>query len=344
MNKITFALLFSNFQIFADATNLRRNSLGGFLNSRKPQTKACTVLAFSDLPVRDLEGDPLHSGKDDQFECEMDPEDANGHYGLSFPIQATQAQNQMMISMLQSGDLVSGYSTLLLPGSEIGTGGFEEGVFLPSGHEISLGKKNSHAQGHRHLAVVTGNKPILAVKVNAPDKIVAATPEEISDDIFGTYGDPVNMKSQFFACSFGKLNIAAGISNEHELEPGVMEVTITVNLVGNSRATIRNAITTAVQAKLGFSLPGPYEQVMYIVEGCYEDCGWAAYAYVNSWNSVFQGQYYKFSGVQMHELGHNFNLAHSGGLDGKTYTDHTCLVSASVLCCVVLFCFVLFYV
>ena len=23
------------------------------------------------------------------------------------------------------------------------------------------------------------------------------------------------------------------------------------------------------------------------------------------------------------ELGHNFNLAHSGGLDGKIYTDHT---------------------
>ena len=28
-------------------------------------------------------------------------------------------------------------------------------------------------------------------------------------------------------------------------------------------------------------------------------------------------------GVLVHELGHNFGLAHSGGLDGKTYTDHT---------------------
>ena len=231
MSKITFALLFPNLQIFAVATNLRSNSLGGFLNSRKPQTKACTVLAFSDLPLRDLEGNPLHSGKDDQFECKMDPEDANGHYGLSFPIQATQAQNQMMISMLQSGDLVSGYSTLLLLGSEIGTGGDEEeGVFLPSDHEISLGKKNSHAQGHRHLAVVTGNKPILAVKVQALDHSVTATPAQISNDIFGTNGDPVNMKSQFFACSMGKLNIEAGdISNIHELAPGVMEVNIPIN-------------------------------------------------------------------------------------------------------------------
>ena len=42
-----------------------------------------------------------------------------------------------------------------------------------------------------------------------------------------------------------------------------------------------------------------------------------------SWNSVYQGNYYYMTGVQVHELGHNFNLAHSGGLDGATYTDHT---------------------
>jgi hypothetical protein len=32
------------------------------------------------------------------------------------------------------------------------------------------------------------------------------------------------------------------------------------------------------------------------------------------------------SGVQVHEHGHNMELAHSGGLDGQTYTDHTCLM------------------
>lgn len=28
----------------------------------------------------------------------------------------------------------------------------------------------------------------------------------------------------------------------------------------------------------------------------------------------------------MHEIGHNLNFAHSGGLDARTYTDHTCLM------------------
>jgi hypothetical protein len=70
---------------------------------------------------------------------------------------------------------------------------------------------------------------------------------------------------------------------------------------------------------------------MYILEKCYLECGWAAYAYINSWNSVYQNWYYYATGVQVHELGHNFNLAHSGGLNGATYTDHTCMVSFLLL-------------
>ena len=50
------------------------------------------------------------------------------------------------------------------------------------------------------------------------------------------------------------------------------------------------------------------------------------YAYVNHWFSLYVGPNYKYPAVQMHELGHNLNMAHSGGKDGKTYTDHTCLM------------------
>ena len=49
-------------------------------------------------------------------------------------------------------------------------------------------------------------------------------------------------------------------------------------------------------------------------------------AYVNHWMSLFVGDNYKYPAVAMHELGHNLNLAHSGGLNGMTYTDHTCLM------------------
>ena len=68
---------------------------------------------------------------------------------------------------------------------------------------------------------------------------------------------------------------------------------------------------------------------MFVLEKCYNGCGWAAYAYVNSWMSVYQVRihvalacyakavvshsdrtaikwqsvYYKHVGVQVHELG-----------------------------------------
>eukprot|EP00957_Ditylum_brightwellii_P206416 15348337-Ditylum_brightwellii.AAC.1 len=105
-----------------------------------------------------------------------------------------------------------------------------------------------------------------------------------------------------------------------------MEATIAIDITQNDRYTIHNAVTAEVNRLLGFSLPGPFEQVMYVIEKCYVGCGWAAYAYINSWMSVYQSNYYYQPGVQVHELGHNFNLAHSGGLDGNTYTDHTCMM------------------
>jgi len=77
---------------------------------------------------------------------------------------------------------------------------------------------------------------------------------------------------------------------------------------------------------LGFDLPGPFDYVMYIVENCYDGCSWAAYAGVNHWMSLYRSHYYKYTGVLMHEFGHNLGFAHSGGLDGSTYTDHTCLM------------------
>ena len=182
---------------------------------------------------------------------------------------------------------------------------------------------------------VTGVKPILVVKVTDSDgRARYESAAQISDDIFGSYTDPVNMKSQLEDCSFGQLTIQPGQLPDDVASkdtsgntiPGTMEVTIPIPLNTNDRYKIHNAITTEVQSKLGITLPGPFEQVMYVIEKCYVGCGWAAYAYVNSWMSVYQYQYYKMVGVTVHELGHNFGLAHSGGLNGKTYTDHTGLM------------------
>ena len=122
--------------------------------------------------------------------------------------------------------------------------------------------------------------------------------------MFGTGIDPINLKSGLEECSWNQLTVVPGIGDENEVATGVIEVTITVPLNGSSDNTIKNAVTTEVQNKLGHSLPGEYDYVLYSLEDCYgSSCGWAAYAYVNHWNSVYISDYYKRPGVLMHEVG-----------------------------------------
>lgn len=306
---------------FADAATLRNTATSGSV----PKSSACVIQAVAELHLK-----PNDSTNDDiSFECEpLDPSDTGGITGISFPLVLDKGQKKGLKDKLDSGVLVSDETTIMMDNSGITLGNGK--LHVPPGREISLGKRNGKSK--RRLAVVTGVKPILVVRVtDAEGKVVPQNAEQVGDDIFGTKGDPVNLKSQMSACSFNQLNITAGnppinSAGSNEVAPGVIEVTIGVHLANNTRSTIRNAVTSAAQNKLGFNLPGPYQQVMYVLEGCYQDCGWAAYAYINSWNSVYQGPYYYMTGVQMHELGHNFNFAHSGGLDGQTYTDHTGLM------------------
>ncbi|GFH44516.1 hypothetical protein CTEN210_00990 [Chaetoceros tenuissimus] len=303
--QVLSALLLASSAVFTSAASLRSN------RRRLADNSECTILVAEYLEI------PGAPSQEPTIDCEFDD-------GMIYNIQGTAYQKEVLKQKWAAGEIASGATSLGL-----GVGAFrdENGLFIPPGHDIASNVRQNPQR--RKLAIVEGTKPILAVRVTDASNPVKVHPDNaalMSDNIFGTNGDPVNLKSQLSACSHGKLNvIPAPDANlgSAKAAAGTIEVTINVSLEGNSRATIRNAVTQAVQAKLGYSLPGPFQQVMYMLQGCYVDCGWAAYAYINSWNSVYQGNYYFMTGVQVHELGHNFNLAHSGGLNGATYTDHT---------------------
>ena len=263
---------------------------------------------------------------DETFVCELETDDADGISGHSFPIELPEGNKQLR-EKLSKGELVSGATKFSQnPNVEL-----SEGVMrVPPGVTISLNKKRVD----RKLAVVTGSKPILVVRVNATDYDVADNAEEVSDNIFGTYGDPNNLASQMKDCSANQLEITNTYSvdiSDKLAAPGVINVNLNIPLEESTTAQVRNAITDAVQTKLGFNLPGPFQHVMYVIRGCFpNNCPYAAYAYVNSWLSLYQRGYYKMTAVQVHEVGHNLNLAHSG-MGGGPYSDHTCMVSTLFL-------------
>ena len=260
-------------------------------------TEDCTIIAVADTRIENEPSDENHVVS---FACVLDAADMDGVSNLSFPIMLSDAQHEHMNDLLNRGSIVSNESTL---SRTSGISFVDSTITIPSLgiHRSSFG--NAKIKERKRPV---GKKPILVVRVIDSNGLVHPhNATTMGDNIFGTLGDPVNLKSQLSACSFGKLEVTTDYStniDEHLAAPGVIEVNIPISIQSNDRYAVHNAVTTAVQSKLGFSLPGPFQQVMYNLESCYGyyNCGWAAYAYINSWMSVYKDDYYSYASIQMH--------------------------------------------
>jgi len=209
--------------------------------------------------------------------------------------------------LLEKIESKSGQFTLLDPQAEINGGSLE---LVDQDVEKTVKPKGNNGKGNRNLAVVTGNKTVLVVRVIGPD---STTPTfnmgNLSNYVFGTSGDQVNLKKQYAACSYNRL--VFNPATHANVVNGVVEVTISQNVSGVENSNVRNAVSNSneLKAKLGNDWQSKFNHVMYCVPpGTISGTsGWIAYAYVDSWLSVYNNWCTYVSG-QMHELGHNLNL------------------------------------
>ena len=152
----------------------------------------------------------------------------------------------------------------------------------------------------RRLASV-GAKEMLAIRVVAADDSTTASEVEISDSWFGTNGDPVNLKSQYAACSYGALQCNAAsktTSTGVAVSNGVFEVSISNTVSGVDNSVIRDAVVDAGTAALG-SLSGQFDHVMLCLPPG-TNGSWIGYAYVNWYLSVYNDNWCKYVSIQMH--------------------------------------------
>ena len=121
----------------------------------------------------------------------------------------------------------------------------------------------------------------------------------------------VNLASQYGACSHGKLNIvkapnqtAGGLT----INNGVVTVTLPTSVTAGD-VTMRNAITSALQTAFG---QPPYQLVDHLMY-CLPPgtMGGVAYAFMNSWMSVYNDDWCNSVSAQLHEVGHNLDFGHS---------------------------------
>lgn len=235
--------------------------------------------------------------------------------GLTIPIKGTEGQLNVLRDYLNKGVLVSGESTLdglHIHGIDDSANHLWESasdnfasaiknavVTLPDGEWNFKPTPSQHNTRHltsqnRRLVSYEGIKKVLVVKII--DKNGLAIPDAssyMSDKIFGTDGDKYTMSSQFEACSFGKMKI----TNDYgfyvdQAAPGVVEVQVDFDLTTSDLYSVRNEFRTATEAKIGRSLPDSFDHVLFVVEACYVNCGWAGFATVNGWISVYHKHHY----------------------------------------------------
>jgi hypothetical protein len=107
---------------------------------------------------------------------------------------------------------------------------------------------------------------------------------------------------------------------------GVAEVTIPYTASGEYRDTVEDWASGELSRIVGVA-ESTWDHVMFVLPSSVDFAGAAAYAYVGWSRSVYRDNYVAVLLVQVHEIGHNLNMRHSG-LGTATYGDTTCFEGA----------------
>jgi len=143
---------------------------------------------------------------------------------------------------------------------------FIEGEFTSGQAELILGGNVMFDVDTSEIMVLSAGQTQLRVTNSfnlspSLDKSTTANENQLSDSIFGTNGDQVNLKSQFSACSNGMLTfnpaVGEGILN------GVTQVTVRSS-TNQGDARMNNEITANLNSAFGVSSPAQIaDHIMY---------------------------------------------------------------------------------
>ena len=235
---------------------------------------------------------------EESWDCLLDPSD--GVIFVAVPPE------------LDLSDAISGETTLFAPGLAV----IHEEAVIQDASQAVFGEANNN--NRRHLAAVAGGLAVVVVRVSCKvtGQVVTKSLVNVMQDVFE---DASCLKSQMEGCSNGKVQINKGPNNGG--------VDLEINDCSSEPAAT-NAATTALTSILG-NHPSNYPKTyfMYCMPPGIGFSG-IAYAYINSWLSVYNNEWCGYVSAQLHEVGHNLNLAHAGE-NGEEYGDKTGVMGSS---------------
>jgi len=160
-------------------------------------------------------------------------------------------------------------------------------------------------------ALQSGTRTVLAVRILLTDgQYNFADQTGLSNDVFGNGVDTSNLKSQYAACSANKLIFDKAPNRSMTSNPndgttaisnGVVDIKVALAVAPRIDGAIVNAVTTKINSVFGVTSPNQLaNHVMYCLPSGTMDG--IAYAYINSWNSVYSNEWCNYVSGQMHEV------------------------------------------
>jgi hypothetical protein len=215
--------------------------------------------------------------------------------------------------------LESGETYIIIPGGEYESRrgqqrGFvqqkaDDAVYMPPGTPISiLTSPEDHPVGlfRRTKRVIDPYgvrfRKVLVLRVSTSDATPKLSQPELTDNFFAD--DSLTLRSQYNACSFGKMIFEPAEDDEKTgIIGGVLEIKLDMKAVNTTRRTLTNAATLAAQLALNVvSLEGNYDNVIYChPPGTLEN--WEGFSYMNYFVSAFNDEFCGYVSGNMHEVG-----------------------------------------
>ena len=148
---------------------------------------------------------------------------------------------------------------------------------------------SSARQTARKLAINTiGERSVLIFRIRVNGMSPSITAEEVSNAVFGTGDDTVNLSSQYLACSYNKLNFTYAVGAELDsflVANGVIDITVAnaATTYEAANAAIAKAQSTVKNGGMGLRM-SDYNHVLFQLPDSddFADSNFLAYALVVS--------------------------------------------------------------
>lgn len=130
-------------------------------------------------------------------------------------------------------------------------------------------------------------RDVLVIRIKGGNAESTRNEVELSDQVFGTSGDPLNMRSQYAACSYNQMRFNPSNRVPDKMKDGVYTVTIPNIITGVRDSIIRGAATEQVKRDFGVSSLTQLANHIMVCIPPGTSGGWIAYGYVGSFMTVY---------------------------------------------------------